>query len=419
MAAQRYDEFGNEYDANGRLKPGSVVTANGKEYSTGPDGWGAPEGPTGGVYQSQIVKDPKYGNLVPTPVLNDAARFNRKDFFTDFGPGLAMLPVGLGIAQSLGSLGGLGASLSLPHGGAAELAAGLGGAAGAGAGAGGAAAGAGTVAAGGAMDAGIGLEAVRNSFLGLPAAGGAGAGGFTAAQLADSGVTAPWTDLSRQAGFADTLRNVGLGQALQTGLTSTASSALTNGLRQPGSSNADAASRFLKDNLGIDISSGTLGLLGTLGGTALGAYGASQQSNAADANTQLQRDIYNNELSALQPSRNYYNDILQNPDTYYNSPQAKGAVNASLRGLSSQVGNPINNPSALAQSAAYNLGGYNNALNAAAGRAGLGNSASIAGLGSQYGNSILGQGQANGQLPNALGYGLSSLLNTRPNYYAA
>ena len=338
------------------------------------------------------------------------------------GKGAAVLGGGLGLAQGVMGLAG--------NAGAAAGASGAGGAAGgstgagastggAGAASGGAGAGAGAVAAGGAMDAGIGLEAVRNSFLGLPAAGGAGAGGFTAAQLADSGVTAPWTDLSRQAGFADTLRNVGLGQALQTGLTSTASSALTNGLRQPGSSNADAASRFLKDNLGIDISSGTLGLLGTLGGTALGAYGASQQSNAADANTQLQRDIYNNELSALQPSRNYYNDILQNPDTYYNSPQAKGAVNASLRGLSSQVGNPINNPSALAQSAAYNLGGYNNALNAAAGRAGLGNSASIAGLGSQYGNSILGQGQANGQLPNALGYGLSSLLNTRPNYYAA
>lgn len=181
-------------------------------------------------------------------------------------------------------------------------------------------------------------------------------------------------------------------------------------------SNASAVSELLK-KLGLDVNPSTLGLLGALGSTALGVYGANQQSNAADEQTALARDIFNYEKGNRQPSLDYYNNLLQNPESFYGSPQAKGAVDASLRGLSAQVGNPINNPSALASSAAYNLGGYTNALNSAAGNAGIGNAQTIGGLGNVYGNSILGQGQAAGGVPNALGYGLSSLLNNRPNYY--
>jgi hypothetical protein len=91
-----------------------------------------------------------------------------------------------------------------------------------------------------------------------------------------------------------------------------------------------------------------------------------------------------------------------------------------LRGLSAQVGNPVNNPSALSKAAAYNLGGYTNALNSAAGNAGIGNASTIGGLGNIYGNSLNSAATMGAGPGAALSYGLGglgSLLAGRQNPY--
>jgi hypothetical protein len=156
------------------------------------------------------------------------------------------------------------------------------------------------------------------------------------------------------------------------------------------------------------------------GQTYIGYNEAQDRAAAAQQKSDLARDIFNYEKGNRQPSIDYYNNLLQNPDQYYQSPQATGALDAVLRGLSAEVGNPVNNPSALSRAAAYNLGGYTNALNSAAGNAGIGNSYTVGGLGNIYGNSLNSAATMGAGPGAALSYGLGglgSLLAGRQNPY--
>ena len=248
---------------------------------------------------------------------------------------------------------------------------------------------------------------------GLGSTGAAGAGGAVGAGAA-GGAAVPFTELGRQAGFADTLRNVGLGQAVKTGLPASLGSALNLG----GAANT-ARGLFAPQQ---DQQLGWRDLLGlgiTGAQTYIGYNEAQDRADAANKQSDLARQIYETEHGYRLPFIQDATNILQNPNDYFNRPDVKGSVDATLRGLSADVGNPFGNPTALAKSAAYNLGGYQNALNSATGRAGIGNSASIGGLGNQYGNSIMNAANAGAGPGAALSYGLGGLgsLLSRTNPY--
>lgn len=108
-----------------------------------------------------------------------------------------------------------------------------------------------------------------------------------------------------------------------------------------------------------------MGMVGNLLSTGLGAYASNQQANAL-------QNIADQARNDRAPFLNSAIDMLNNPGAFYQRPEVMGAVDASLRGLSAKVGNPINNPGAIAQQAAYNTGLYNNTLNSRA-ALGLGN----------------------------------------------
>lgn len=140
-------------------------------------------------------------------------------------------------------------------------------------------------------------------------------------------------------------------------------------------------------------------LLGTLGSTALGAYGANQQTNAL-------KDIFNQQRADRAPALGAFNNALTNPDTWYQSAPAMGAADAASRALSTQ-GNPADNPTLISKLAANNLGGYNSYLNTLSGPAFGGTNAQAA-----LGTSLA---QSAGGIPNALGSGLANLTNPVQN----
>ena len=141
-----------------------------------------------------------------------------------------------------------------------------------------------------------------------------------------------------------------------------------------------------------------MSILGTAGATGLGLLGANAQTDAL-------KDIAGQSRADRLPALNSFNSALLNPNMFYHTQPAMGAVEGVLSKLS-VLGNPANNPSSLAKAAAYNLGGYNDYLRTLSGPA-FGTASTEANLGSQAAG-------AEGGAYNALGFGLSSLLNPQP-----
>lgn len=134
-----------------------------------------------------------------------------------------------------------------------------------------------------------------------------------------------------------------------------------------------------------------------LQGLAQGGLGYLGADKMADAYTGIQSQLRADRAPALSA----FNTALADPNSWYASAPAMGAVDSVMRRLSVQ-GNPANNPGLLAQGAAYNLGGYNDYLRALSGPA-FGTASTEANVGM---NSAGAQG---GGL-NALGYGLNTAL---------
>jgi hypothetical protein len=115
-------------------------------------------------------------------------------------------------------------------------------------------------------------------------------------------------------------------------------------------------SKFLKDKFNLDVDQNTLGMLGQLGGAGIGLLGSKQQS---DALKDLQAQMTGQRAPFLNKAVGY----LNNPDSFYTSPEATGAANATMRALSTKFGNPGVSPTAqgLATGALYDR--YSNTVN--------------------------------------------------------
>ena len=294
-------------------------------------------------------------------------------------------------------------------------------------------------AAGGAMDMGVGLEGLMNyASPAIPGAQAAGGGILNAAPSLANAAGDPFVDAYSQFGTGGGPTGLSLpGAAGGAGMLGAAASLISSaadnfnlsdfdesggryafeggqggnagleGVTSGGKSMlsgagsaAGALAQLLKSALGIDVSPGTLGLLGTLGSSALGAFGANQRQNSLEG-------IANRQQANYQPFLDDAMDMMRNPEKFYQRPEVTGAVEASLRGLSSQVGNPILNPGAIAKQAAYNTGLYNNALNQRLATA-MGGQDTLARLQTQAALS-------GGGVYDALGSGLASATNTQPN----
>jgi hypothetical protein len=139
-------------------------------------------------------------------------------------------------------------------------------------------------------------------------------------------------------------------------------------------------------------------ILGTLGSTALGVYGAGQASNQLHS-------VYDQITNARAPSLSAFNNAVTNPNSWYTSAPAMGAADAASRALSTQ-GNSADNPSLISQLSANQLGGYNKYLTTMAGPA----------FGAQPLQAQLGQNLATAAqgIPANLASGLGSLTGTDP-----
>jgi hypothetical protein len=115
-------------------------------------------------------------------------------------------------------------------------------------------------------------------------------------------------------------------------------------------------SKFLKDKFNLDVDQNTLGMLGQLGGAGIGLLGSKQQS---DALKDLQAQMTGQRAPFLNKAVGY----LNNPESFYTSPEATGAANATMRALSTKFGNPGVSPTAqgLATGALYDR--YSNTVN--------------------------------------------------------
>lgn len=152
-------------------------------------------------------------------------------------------------------------------------------------------------------------------------------------------------------------------------------------------------------------------LAGTLGSTALGAFGANQSANAY-------KDVASQYLGLGAPFRGLLGQSYQPGFSMGNEPGYKDALDQSTNAFLRQAsagkapgvsgGNPMENPGAWGETLKYVTG--NTALpalqNYRAGLAGAGQ------LGvAQSGPAALGGAQASGGIYDALGYGLNSLVN--------
>lgn len=164
------------------------------------------------------------------------------------------------------------------------------------------------------------------------------------------------------------------------------------------------------------IANGVNGALGTtltandvlkMGGNVLGSIGTGVLGNmGADKMADALSGIYQQTRSDRMPALGAFNNALSNPDTFYNSAPATGALDAVLRKLSVN-GNPIGNPGDLAKAAAYNLGGYNDYLRTLSGPA-------FGTTGTEV-NVATGAANADAGGYNATGYALGRALNPTPN----
>ena len=134
-------------------------------------------------------------------------------------------------------------------------------------------------------------------------------------------------------------------------------------------------------------------LLGALGATGLGVYGANKES---DALTQ----IANQSRADRAPFLNAATGWMNNPESYYSGAPAQAAMKGVLQGLSVN-GNPASNPTAMASATEAGLRNWQNAVT------GFGN-LGLAGQDSR--NALLSQAaQSQSGVYDALGYGLNQL----------
>jgi hypothetical protein len=188
-----------------------------------------------------------------------------------------------------------------------------------------------------------GLTAEGMSALGTMGAAGAGMG---------MGTTGPLGALSGAGNLATT------NLANTAGLSGAGVGAGVAGATMPAGATTAAStiSRLLKDNLGIDVGADTIGLLGQGLGAGLGMLGSSQQSSAL-------KDLQNQMSSQRAPFLNKAVGYLNDPNSFYSSPEATGASDAILRRLSTTYGNPGVSPTAqtMATGALYDR--YANTIN--------------------------------------------------------
>lgn len=143
-----------------------------------------------------------------------------------------------------------------------------------------------------------------------------------------------------------------------------------------------------------------LSLLGTVGSTGLGMYGAGQQANAL-------RDIANQARADRQPFLSASTNWLNNPQAYAEGP-GKTFMDSTLRRLSAEHGNPIDSPTALGLATQAGLSDWRNAVT------GFGN-LGLAGQDSRMNIQAQAAGSDSDVL-NALGYGIGRATQPRQNY---
>jgi hypothetical protein len=249
-----------------------------------------------------------------------------------------------------------------------------------------------------------GVGALGTSLAAAPAA----AGGATAAApaatgmegltAADMGLEAlPWTtnpSLAELGGVIDSA--TGLPVAAQAG----AGGGLSQLLKGPagnaaGTAAGSAIGRILRGEGTMDdyLAAGGTGLA-----TGLGIYGSGQQADAI-------RDISNQARADRAPFLGAATNYLQNPTAYAEGP-GKVFMDATLRGLSAKVGNPIDNPTALGLATQAGLSDWRNAV------LGFGN-LGLAGEDTRANLGVQAAGADANQL-NALGYGIGELTNPKP-----
>jgi hypothetical protein len=134
-----------------------------------------------------------------------------------------------------------------------------------------------------------------------------------------------------------------------------------------------AISNGLKSLTGTDVNSGWLDLLGKGLGAGIGILGAKQQQHSM-------KDLFDTMRNDRMPFLNKATGYLNNPESFYTSPEATGASDAVLRGLSASGGNPYGNATShsIAQGALYDR--YLNTVNSL-GSLGLGGQGIQADLG--------------------------------------
>jgi hypothetical protein len=205
-----------------------------------------------------------------------------------------------------------------------------------------------------------GLTAEGMTALGAMGSAGAGLGAGTTGALGSLGLDAAGNivpgivDLANSGSMLSTI-------PATTGLPSTPGMPPTSSAPPPPAAPNTPAptsplSKLLKDTLGIDVDPSMLSLLGQLGGAGIGLLGSKQQT---DALKDLQAQMTGQRAPFLNKAVGY----LNNPDSFYTSPEATGAANATMRALSTKFGNPGVSPTAqgLATGALYDR--YSNTVN--------------------------------------------------------
>jgi hypothetical protein len=205
-----------------------------------------------------------------------------------------------------------------------------------------------------------GLTAEGMAALGAMGSAGAGLGAGTTGALGSLGLDAAgnivpgMVDLANSGSMLSTIPAT-TGLPSTPGMPST-SSAPTTPTTSTTPTTTSPLQKFLKDTLGLDVDQNMLSMLGQLGGAGIGLLGSKQQS---DALKDLQAQMSGQRAPFLNKAVGY----LNNPESFYTSPEATGAANATMRALSTQFGNPGTSPTAqgLATGALYDR--YSNTVN--------------------------------------------------------
>lgn len=147
-------------------------------------------------------------------------------------------------------------------------------------------------------------------------------------------------------------------------------------------------------------------LLGSFGPAILGAYGSNELGNSLHDIANQQHQDWETLRNDRLPFLNQGTQWLEHPNSYLRGPAAKGAINATLRGLS-VTGNPFGSPFKMEMAGDAALRSWQNAWQGA-GAIGTGTpmaptpTAAMAGAQADVGGI------------NAIGYGLGNYLNPQP-----